>query len=283
MRGEINFALKRSLNQLRTEFVAQNDPNNMVDYKTFNSFVNNKVEKGELMSLLQLKSNVQDTEINMKATDILHKQLKHVLVLLIEVFRKDLLKFEQNKKPKNSGKRDAQIILNQAVYIAKWINSFNPENINTADLKLPKELGDFQNFVNITMENIQNDESNSSSLRIRSRLRGSITEVTNNSRISFRNQNRSASPKHTKYNHSSCSKRSEHMRWSKFLGTKRKFNQNELSNTFHEQTSTIQDQSESNYIFINEPNERSKSINAQRANTSSMTRTAKLNNPLFNF
>lgn len=104
MNGEINLSLKRGLSQLRTEFIGHNKPDNMVDFKTFHQSLMHKIEKNEVLALLETKSNKQDTEVTMKATDVIHKQIKHIAVILIEILRKDLIKYEESQKPKNSGK-----------------------------------------------------------------------------------------------------------------------------------------------------------------------------------
>jgi len=104
MNSEITLSLKRGLTQLRNEFILHNKPENSVDFQTFNNSMKHKIEKSEVLSLLENKSNTQDTETNMKATDILHKQIKHIVVILIEVLRKDLLKLHHNGKTKNTNK-----------------------------------------------------------------------------------------------------------------------------------------------------------------------------------
>ena len=46
-------------------------------------------------------------------------------------------------------------ILQQGLSIAKWINRFNPESINTNDLMLPKQLHEFHDSVNEALDEIE--------------------------------------------------------------------------------------------------------------------------------
>jgi len=173
-------------------------------------------------------------------------------------------------------------MLNQALSIAKWINSFQPESINTIDLKLPKHLNDFQSYVNITMEGLPKDhEVLSNNFSRLTKIRDSVSDMKETSRISFRVDNRSESPKTVKFASTSLSKRSGAMKWDRFLKNRKKFNKNELSISHHENTQS-NDPSDGAYILINESRHKLVSRNVSRAQTSSMNRTSKLQNPLFN-
>jgi hypothetical protein len=241
----------------------------------------NKIEKDEVLSLLETKSNTQDTSTAMKATDILHKQLKHIIVILIEILRRDLSNFTH---PKNTSKKDLTIMLDQTMSIARWINSFDPENINTIDLKLPKSLGEFQNYVNVTLDGVMtNFNKITKKFKSKQRLDGSITELRDftSRHISSRQENRTQSPKTTKFVNSAFSKRNSKYKWEDILKKRRQCNRNELSYTHHE-NSTSQDQSESAYILIDEPRVRYNTRQMSRTQAKSMARTAKLQNQLFN-
>ncbi len=43
-----------------------------------------KVDKAELEAVIDMKSNKSDTDLAMKGIDILHKQVSHLIVLLVE-------------------------------------------------------------------------------------------------------------------------------------------------------------------------------------------------------
>lgn len=79
---------------------------------------------------------------------------------------------KNHKNQRIVGNKDAMIILNQALTIAKWINSFDPESINQIDLKLPRELVDFQGFVNVTMDSITPQPRQNSSFKMKNSICG---------------------------------------------------------------------------------------------------------------
>ena len=46
-----------------------------------------KVDKSELEAVINVKSNKNDTDIAMKGLDIIHKQITHMIVLIIEMIK----------------------------------------------------------------------------------------------------------------------------------------------------------------------------------------------------
>jgi hypothetical protein len=114
-----------------------------------------KVEKSELVSIADMKSNKKDTYSNMKAIDILHKQIKHLSVILVEILRKEAMEFSKAPDLEQTIKKNMFSVLQQGLHVAKWINKFNPENINTDDLILPRDLYDFQELVNEALGEIE--------------------------------------------------------------------------------------------------------------------------------
>jgi hypothetical protein len=46
-----------------------------------------KIDKLEAEAMIDLKSNKQDTDMAMKALDIVHKQITHMIVLMIEIVK----------------------------------------------------------------------------------------------------------------------------------------------------------------------------------------------------
>lgn len=121
---EINSLVQESHDKMRTEFMSHHSPDNLVDYKTFNEFLKGKVDKDEFENSLQDKSNLQDVERNLNAISTIHKQLKNVGVLVFEILRRELMKYEEKAKTKNGGKREALEILDQASNVVKWIDNF---------------------------------------------------------------------------------------------------------------------------------------------------------------
>jgi len=205
------------------------------------------------------------------------------------------LKYEEKSKPKNGRKRDAKTILDQATNIINCINNkFTSWSTKDAIKEITNKVIDFDpeeikmDDHRVRRDTIEFDTSHEykTSMRVRSRMRGSNLNLWNSDKwaakySNSRLNNRSISPKTTKFNQSSSSKRSEKYRWSKILRSRRKYNQNELSNTHHENNES-QDLSETAYILINEPGKNNGNKNEIRAQTSyNNNRVPKLKNPLF--
>ena len=113
------------------------------------------MEKNEVLALLEFKSNTHDTETNMKATDILHKQVKHLIMLIIEVLRREVSKSSGNYHSEKAYKQEWLLLLNQGFLIAKWIHNFNPEKIGSNEVLLPKDLIDFNSLVDTSLSEIE--------------------------------------------------------------------------------------------------------------------------------
>ena len=123
--------------------------------KTLEKSLLHKIEKNEVLALLEFKSNINDTETNMKATDVLHKQIKHLIMLIIEVLRREVSKVSGNYHNEKAYKQECLMLLSQGFSIAKWINNFNPESIGPKDITLPKDLSDFNSLVDASLSEIE--------------------------------------------------------------------------------------------------------------------------------
>ena len=56
-----------------------------------------KVDVNELKALNDIKSNKVDTEQTMRCVDILHKQLTHVMVLIIELVKTNVMSQKESQ------------------------------------------------------------------------------------------------------------------------------------------------------------------------------------------
>lgn len=121
------------------------------DTSELQKLIDQKADKFQVIDLYDLKSNKADTETNMKAIDIIHKQIRHLIIMLMENFRVQV--DTQHSNPQTRINR-MNVVLQQSLLLAKWITKFNPENINSYDLTLPKDLEDFQEFVSQSMDEI---------------------------------------------------------------------------------------------------------------------------------
>lgn len=108
-----------------------------------NKLLDSKANRSEVINWLDLKTNIKDTNSNMKATDVLHKQLMHLSVLVVEILRSEADKYMKQSQSVHSQKNKSMMMLHLGLSVNKWINKFNPENINACSLVLPKELWTF--------------------------------------------------------------------------------------------------------------------------------------------
>lgn len=122
----------------KTEFLSGfSAPPSSVDMQDVKNLVANKIEKTEFDAQMSMKSNKIDMETNMKAVDILHKQLQHLIVVFLEELRIAVNNTNETWKTQTNKRT---ILLQQTLSIARWAKKFNPENINSYDLSLPPDL-----------------------------------------------------------------------------------------------------------------------------------------------
>ena len=58
-----------------------------MDTGEFKKALVGKVDKVELEAVINMKSNKHDTDVAMKGIDILHKQVTHLVVLVVELVK----------------------------------------------------------------------------------------------------------------------------------------------------------------------------------------------------
>ena len=110
-----------------------------------------KADKYLVSELSDAKANKIDTENNMKAIDIIHKQIRHLVIMLMENFR---VQVDTDNATKHTKLNRMNNVLQQSLLLAKWIIRFNPENINSYDLTLPEDLKVFHDYVTKSMDEI---------------------------------------------------------------------------------------------------------------------------------
>ena len=113
--------------------------------------IDQKADKFDLNQIGNYKSNKIDTENNSKAIDIMHKQMRHLVIMMMENFRVQL---ETENLSTQTKINRMNVVLQQSLLLAKWVSKFDPENINSYDLSLPKDLNDFQEYVTTSMDEI---------------------------------------------------------------------------------------------------------------------------------
>ena len=100
-----------------------------------------KVDQVDLEAVINMKSNKADTDVAMKGLDIVHKQVTHMIVLVVELIKSCMNSLSvHNDSDKTKHHKNLMYILQQAVNVCRWINDFDPQNVNIEDLVLPNEL-----------------------------------------------------------------------------------------------------------------------------------------------
>ena len=85
--------------------------------------IKHKADMSDLKNLMDIKSNKVDTENNMRNIDILHKQITHIVVLLIELLKTNV---HQQKESQVKIQSKRMFILQNAMKVVNWVNKFDP-------------------------------------------------------------------------------------------------------------------------------------------------------------
>ena len=101
---EIRSAVRKGIKEVKNEFQAKLSNTNSVSMQDVEAIISSKIDRTEMEYGLDMKSNKVDTQTNMQAVDIIHKQIKHLTVLVIEILRKDAMKFMKMSETEISSK-----------------------------------------------------------------------------------------------------------------------------------------------------------------------------------
>jgi DNA polymerase family B len=112
-----------------------------IDSQELKKIMMSKVDKVDLEMVIDMKSNKTDTDLAMKGLDIVHKQVTHMIVLVVELIKSCMNALSiHNDSDKTKHHKNLMYILQQAVNVCRWINDFDPQNVNIEDLVLPNDL-----------------------------------------------------------------------------------------------------------------------------------------------
>ena len=79
----------------------------------------------------------------MKCLDIMHRQVTHMVVLIIEILKQGIVTKTESETTRQ---QRYKFLLQQACSVAKWVNEFDPQNVNSDNLILPAELKNLYNY-----------------------------------------------------------------------------------------------------------------------------------------
>ena len=96
-----------------------------INYKLYEfiDILRDKANITDVELLSQTKTNKEDSEKQMKALDIMHKQTTHITVLIIEMI-KGMMNESAESEVTKAQKR--KYLLTQAIKVCSWINKFDP-------------------------------------------------------------------------------------------------------------------------------------------------------------
>ena len=92
---EIKSAVNKVGSNLKAELKRNTDKGN-INKEIVKRMISSKIDNIEFESKLNLKSNIVDTESNMKSVDILHNQIKNLIVIVLECLNLDISALTNN-------------------------------------------------------------------------------------------------------------------------------------------------------------------------------------------
>ena len=95
----------------------------MISQHEVKILLDKKANQTELQDIADQKTNKHDSEQQLRAIDIMHRQLDHTVVLLIEIIKGQLN--EQNETMAGT-KTNRLYLLKQIANVGKWIREFDP-------------------------------------------------------------------------------------------------------------------------------------------------------------
>ena len=104
-----------------------------------------KASQKDVEMLKTHKTNKQDTDMQMKSIDIMHRQVTHMSVLIIEILRQGIVTKTESETTKQQRQK---FLLQQGCSVARWIAEFDPQNVNSDNLILPTELKALYDYSN---------------------------------------------------------------------------------------------------------------------------------------
>jgi hypothetical protein len=109
----------------------------MPNAKGNDNLIHGKADIKDLALLNDMKTNKVDTEQIMRCVDIQHYQIQNLVILFVECL-KTLIKEHKESKVNRQTRR--MLVLSNSMKVMSWINEFNPQNVNSKDLEMPRDL-----------------------------------------------------------------------------------------------------------------------------------------------
>lgn len=114
-----------------------------VTQEEFLEFMGKKADRKELTRLVGAKVNKDDFADQMHAIDIMHRQIAHLSVLMLELSR---LQLNEKNETKTAIRQKRMYMLDQIVNVVNWVQKFDPQNVNLPDFNVPPYLRQLDNL-----------------------------------------------------------------------------------------------------------------------------------------
>ena len=151
---EIRTSVRKAINSAKNELQFKYSGGNLVNDNDVKDLIKSKIERSEVLSYLEVKSSKQDTQNTVNALDIMHRQLKHLCVIIIELLRQEVAKYTKNGETEQALQNKCLTTMYQSISIAKWIDKLDVKQPIGDDMGMPKELSNYQNLVMNTLDDI---------------------------------------------------------------------------------------------------------------------------------
>lgn len=111
-----------------------------------------KANQADIEVLYDKKADRKETVSAQNSIETIHKQIKHVVMMLMESSRAMIDTEYSNKQTKINRLNH---IVQQCLILTKWISKNNPESSRSVDRIIPDGIKDFQESVSSTLDEIQ--------------------------------------------------------------------------------------------------------------------------------
>ncbi|CAI2387263.1 unnamed protein product [Moneuplotes crassus] len=150
---QVSKKITKSYKKLKEDVKVKYKEENITTKPEIDMLLSSKVEREELVKCLKTKLNIEEHELAVQGLDTLHKQIKHICVILAEFIRQEISKYNKKSDSILENKKKIMTVMDQTVAISKWIDKFNPQV--TKDLSFPQSLQNFQHTVQENLDSLK--------------------------------------------------------------------------------------------------------------------------------
>lgn len=113
------------------------------------NIIQTKANKEDLERLADIKTNKHDSDMQMRAIDIMHRMMNHMSILLLEVQKQQINETNETAVQQKSKRMFA---MEQIVNVVNWIHGFDPQNVNIDNMSLPRDLRTLNDYSKVAVK-----------------------------------------------------------------------------------------------------------------------------------